>query len=141
MDRLLVPSPRPFSVSQALWTGLRILYGGYFIFAVILIAVKFGGQQPPVDQPKAQAFFDGLNASGFVNPLLSTFHVLGGLSLFLNRTAPLGVVLLAPAVAGIFFTHLLLTGDWPVGVVCAAIWVLLALRYRDAFTPLWSYRD
>jgi hypothetical protein len=67
-----------------------------------------------------------------------TFGV-GGLALILHRTAPLGLVLLAPSVGVIFLFHLMLTGSVVWGTEWALGLVLLAWHYRSAYTALWNY--
>ena len=51
------------------------------------------------------------------------------------------VVLLAPYVVVIFFSHLMLGGSAGWGTMHAALLALFAWQFRDAFRPLWSRRD
>ncbi|MBY6217579.1 hypothetical protein [Qipengyuania aquimaris] len=65
--------------------------------------------------------------------------ILGGLALAVKRTAPLGIIILAPFVAVIFFYHLLLGGSaaWATG--WAGGLLLLAWHHRSAFVPLVTF--
>ena len=63
----------------------------------------------------------------------------GGAALAVRRTAPLGLVLLAPSVVAIFFFDTFLAGAPLPGLLTAAIWGALALRHFAAFKGLWSY--
>jgi|SRR5580765_6592726 len=53
---------------------------------------------PEGTTPASSAFFAALHASGFMLPLLSLSFLIGGLLLLLDRTAPLGMILLAPPI-------------------------------------------
>lgn len=58
-----------------------------------------------------------------------------------NRTAPLGIVLLAPFIVVILFTHLMLNGNPPFGILLAVLLGLFAWQFRDAYQPMWNYRN
>ena len=128
--------------AEMAWTGLRWLYGLFFFTTGIAIAVYvlfgIGGPPPPPTLADA-AFQDALHRSGFIDPLLTVSFLVGGAALALRRTTPLGLVLLAPAVAVIACDDILLANAAPVGVAVAAIWGLLALRVFGGFRGLWSY--
>lgn len=115
------------------WAVLRVCFGLFFIVTALLVTIQYGGEQPPAAQPRAQAFYDGLNASGFINPLLIIIHIAGGGLLLVRRTAPLGLALLTPSVTVILMTHLVLTGAWAIAVATAAIWAALVWRFREPF--------
>ena len=87
-----------------LWRIARWLYGGYFIYTAVMIgrALWIGGKGVQQPTPEAKAFYDALYATGFLYPLMGITFGIGGLALLLHRTAPLGLVLLAPSVAVIF---------------------------------------
>lgn len=121
--------------------GLRWLYGLFFLLngMWILVSLTTGlTGPPPQPTPAAAAFMDALGASGFMDPLLACCFLLGGGALLLDRTAPLGLVILAPAVAVIFLFHLLLSHQWPVGATVAAIYLALAWFYRARLRCLWT---
>jgi hypothetical protein len=90
--------------------------------------------------PQNAAFQGALMVTGFIVPILAvTYVVAGGLMLF-KRTAPLGIVLLAPFVLVILFTHLFLNGRPAWGIMHACFLLLFAWQFRSAFVPLWSYK-
>lgn len=128
-------------ITDWLWRIARWLYGGYFIYTAVMIGrtLLIGGKGVPQPTPEAKAFYDALHATGFLYPLMGITYGVGGLALLLNRTAPLGLVLLAPSVAVIFLFHLMLTGNVVWGTEWACALVLLAWHYRAAFTSLWNY--
>ncbi len=101
-----------------------------------------GQGNPFAGEPGPGADFqNALEASGFIVPVMLTCYVLGGAALLFSRTAPLGIVLLAPFVAVIFFYHILLGGSALWALFWAAGLLLLAWRYRDAFKALVSFSD
>ncbi len=128
--------------AEMAWTGLRWLYGLFFFTTGIAIAVyvlfRIGGPPPPPTAADA-AFQGALHRSGFIDPLLAVSFLVGGGALAPRRTTPLGLVLLAPAVAVIACDDILLANAAPVGLAVAAIWGLLALRVFAGFRGLWSY--
>lgn len=125
-------------------TGLRWLYGAFFVLTggYIVAHLLTGFAAPPVQPtPEAAAFMAALTRSGFMDALLAAAFLAGGLALFPRRTAPLGLALLAPAVAVVLLFHLTLSGTPAPGLITAAVWLVLAWRERDRFSALWSDAD
>ena len=129
------------TVTDWLWRIARWLYGGYFIYTAVVIGrtLWIGGKGVQQPTPEAKAFYEALHATGFLYPLMGITFGVGGLALILHRTAPLGLVLLAPSVGVIFLFHLMLTGSVVWGTEWALGLVLLAWHYRSAYTALWNY--
>lgn len=127
--------------SEAVVAIGRWIFGLFYATTGLAIAAfVLGGLGSPPTQPTpaAAAFASALSASGIIDPLLAASYLAGGLALLRRRTAPLGIVLLAPAVVVIFCFHLHLSGQWIWGSVNLLWLAALALHYRAAFTPLWS---
>jgi hypothetical protein len=125
--------------------GARWIFGLFYAavgVAILIFAILGSASQPPQPTPEAQAFMDALSSTGsFLNPLVAGTYIAGGLALVWQRTAPLGVALLAPPVAIIFWFHMNLSHQYYWGTL-NAVWLLaLAWAYRRAFVPLWSYHD
>lgn len=120
---------------------VRLLYGLFFASTGFVIAIfsTLGWPSPRQPTLAAQAFTDALDAARIINPLLSATYIGGGLSLLFDRTAPLGVVLLAPAIGTIFFFHLVLSGAVVWGTANALCLAILAWSYRDRLSGLWTY--
>lgn len=93
----------------------------------------------PPEPPLAEAITSAFTASGVVDPLIAATCLGGGLLLLARRTTPLGIIILAPLVTGIFLFHVFLTGGWVWGTIHFALLVVLAWLHRSAFKPLWSY--
>jgi hypothetical protein len=122
-------------------TGLRILYGLFFfttgLFIAAFVLFRIGGP-PPQLNAEAQAFTDALTRARIIDPLISISYLAGGAALLFRRTAPLGLVLLAPSVVVIVAFHLVLDSLWFVALILAAIYGLLAWESRKRFRPLWT---
>lgn len=129
--------------SMRIWLILRIIYGAFFVATGLGVLASILGFGSAPEQPtKAAAdFMQALTHAQFIDPLLALSFVAGGGLMICNRTAPAGLVLLAPSVAVILFFHLVLSGQYFWGSFVAAYYVLLAWHYRQAFVPLWSYRQ
>jgi len=125
---------------QILLKAGRWIFGGFYAAVGVWIALSLLGSAspPPQPTPAAAAFAAALTASGFVDPLLAFDYVVGGLALFARRSAPLGIVLLAPAVVVIFLFHINLSGQWLWGTVNLIWLAALAWGFRAAFSSLWN---
>ena len=59
-------------------------------------------------------------------------QVLGGVLLLVNRFVVLALVLLGPVIVNIIFFHALMDpGGLPLAVVVVALWIILAVRYKQ----------
>jgi hypothetical protein len=124
------------------WAWARAIYGLFFAAtgAWILVSVTTRLLPAPAQLTRdAAAFMQALADARFIDPLLALSFILGGGLLLCYRTAPAGLVMLAPSLAIILFFHLFLTGQYLWGAFVAAWFLLLAWYYRRAFVDLWSY--
>lgn len=124
-------------------TGIRWVYSLFYIsmgFLALLVLTGLSSMPNIGISPQNAAFQEALKATGFIMPILSVTYIgAGGLMLY-RRTAPLGIVLLAPFVLVILCTHLFLNGRPAWGVMHACLLLLFAWEFRSAFVPLWSYK-
>jgi hypothetical protein len=120
------------------WIGFRVLFGLFFIYATVMVLVKYGGQQPPETLPAASAFTTALDATGFFNPLLMISYGVAGLCLLTRRFAPLGLLILAPSIVGIACFHLFLTHSWIWALIWIVWYLILVWHYRRTFMRLWA---
>jgi hypothetical protein len=72
--------------------------------------------------------------------LLALTFLAGASALLFERTAPLGIALLAPPMVIIFFFHIFLTGMVLWGGAWAGILAVLAWGHRNAFKALVTFR-
>ena len=121
---------------------VRWIYAAFFFLigaqallasAGILPASEFPGS------PETKAFTNAIFATGFIGPIMSVTYVASGILMLFNRTAPLGIVLLAPFIVVILFTHLMLNGNPPFGILLAALLGIFAWQFREAYQPMWNY--
>lgn len=121
---------------------VRWLFGGFYTFigaSWLFHQITGRPWATPPEPPQAEALTDALTASGLVDPLIASVCLLGGLLLLRRRTAPLGVVVLAPLVISIFLFHRVLTGSVLWGSLHLAVWLLLVWLHRAAFRPLYTH--
>ncbi|MBS0383171.1 MAG: hypothetical protein JSR56_12140 [Proteobacteria bacterium] len=124
------------------WRILRYLYAAYYLFVGVYLALSLAGVIAP-PHPKvsaASAAFQGaLGKTGFMFPLLAFTYMASACALCFHRTAPLGLVLLAPVAIIIFFTDTLLDTAWLFGTLNLVVLAALAWHFRSAYRPLFSY--
>ncbi len=124
------------------WRVLRYLYAAYYLIVGVYVALSLAGLIP-APQPKVSAasaaFQEALARTGFMLPVLAFTYVVAACALFVERTAPLGMVLLAPVAVIILLTDTLLDTAWIAGYLNAAILAALAWHVRPAFRSLWAY--
>lgn len=111
------------------WTALGVLFGLFFIYASIVVMVKFGGQQPPETVAAAGHFTEALNATGFMNPILIASFLVAGVALLFDRTAPIGLIILAPSILVIACFHWFLSGNTVWGTIWPVWFLALVWRY------------
>lgn len=118
--------------------GLRWVAGLFYAF-VAFNAMFHLTPMPEGRTPESSAFFAALHASGFMLPLLGLCFLIGGLLLLLDRTAPLGLIFLAPPIVVIpLYNALLERQPFTSGPFVVAIELFLAWYYWKRFEPLWN---
>ena len=123
------------------WRILRYLFAAYYLLVGVYLALSLAGIVSP-PHPKVSAasaaFQAALGKTGFMFPLLAFTYIASACALFFHRTAPLGLVLLAPVAVIIFFTDTLLDTAWLFGTLNAVVLAALARHFRSAYRPLFS---
>lgn len=119
----------------------RILFGLCLIGLTLTVLIQFGGDHPPEEVEAARDFTGALNRSGFMNPLLIVSLLTGGVALLFDRSAPIGLILVAPAITVIGLFHFVLTSNYVWGSIWPIWWAALAWHYRAAFARLWARAD
>ena len=128
---------RILMITRWLYSAFFLLIGAQALLASagILQASEFPGS------PETKAFTNAIFATGFIGPIMSVTYVASGILMLFNRTAPLGIVLLTPFVVVILFTHLMLNGSPVFGILLASLLGLFAWQFREAYQPMWNYRN
>ena len=125
-------------------TTIRWMYASFFFLIGVHSLLMVSGMLPASEfpgSPETKAFTDAIFATGFIGPIMSVTYIGAGILMLFNRTAPLGIVLLAPFVVVILFTHLMLNGEPAFGILLAALLGLFAWQFRDAYHLLWNYQN
>jgi hypothetical protein len=123
------------------WMLSRILFGLFFIYAAVMVIIVFGGTNPPETVDAASDFARALDRTGFMNPLIIGSMLVAGSSLLLRRTAPLGLIILAPSIVVIACFHWFLTGKYLWGTIWPLWYGLLVWHFRQVFARLWAPSD
>ena len=114
---------------------VRVLMGLLFLFASISVLFNLIAQ--PELTGKTKIFMDGMNASGYLLPLIKITELLCGIAFVSGYFVPLATVVIAPIVVNIFLFHAFVdTQGLPVGIVLVLANIFLAYGYRDKFKPL-----
>jgi hypothetical protein len=73
--------------------------------------------------------------------VVSAIELAGGLLLLVNRYVPLGLVLLGPVIVNILLFHLLLFSmGFPIAIVVAILWGIVAFRNWQHFSGIFVQR-
>jgi hypothetical protein len=124
-------------IQRYLWTSARFVLAAWY-FGVGVLGFILNDRAK--DIAKATTDLERVMAqSGFLNPLLCLCCTVGGGALFLRRTSPLGLVLLAPLVLIIFCFHVTITKDYWWGTLNLAMLLALIWHFREGLKPLWRY--
>jgi len=109
----------------------RILLGLVF-FGAGLFGIITRFKFPPNLPANLLTFVQGMTASVYFLPLLKTTELVCGILLLVGRFVPLALVVLAPIIINIFFTHLFLEPSGiPMTVVLGALEIYLAFFSPD----------
>jgi len=112
----------------------RVLLGLVF-FGSGLFGIISHFKFPPNLPPNLLTFVQGLTASVYFLPLLKTTELLCGLLLLVGWFVPLALVVLAPIIINIFFTHLFLEPSGvPMAVIIGALEIYLAF-FSPTYNP------
>src|SRR5260221_10740138 len=88
----------------------------------------------------AGQFMGALYASHYLWVIFS-FQLVAGVLLLVNRYVPLAVAVLAPVIVNILVFHALMApGGLPLALFVAALWAVLFVDVRPAFTGLFQSR-
>ncbi|MEP6903594.1 MAG: DoxX family protein [Actinomycetota bacterium] len=114
---------------------VRVLMGLLFLFGSIVYFLKLYPQ--PELSGNTKIFMDGVNAAGYLMPLIKITELLCGIAFVAGRFVPLATVVIAPIIVNIFLFHAFvdLTG-LPVGIFLVLANSFLAYANWDKFKPL-----
>lgn len=114
---------------------VRVLMGLLFLFASITVLFNLFPQ--PELTGKVKTFMEGVNATGYLLPLIKITELLCGIAFVIGRFVPLATVVIAPIIVNIFFFHVFVdTSGLPVAIFLVLANIFLAYANWDKFKPL-----
>ena len=114
---------------------VRVLMGLLFLFASIVVLFKLVPQ--PEQTGNVKIFMEGVNASGYLMPLIKITELLCGIAFVAGRFVPFATVVIAPIIVNIFFFHAFVdTSGLPVAVFLVLANIFLAYANWDKFKPI-----
>jgi hypothetical protein len=130
-------------MTSSLSTVVDWLRRGYAVWFLVSAFINFshgisGKPEFPPVLPQGQAFLDAMSATKFLWQVLGIAYFVGGVALLFQRTAPLGIVILAGPVIVILLFHLMLSGMPVYGLVFSAGFAIVAASQWRRLTLLWS---
>ncbi|MBS1797924.1 MAG: DoxX family protein [Acidobacteria bacterium] len=117
---------------------VRVLMGLLFIFASVV--VLFNLVPPPPEQPeRVRIFMEGVNATGYLLPLIKITELVCGIAFVSGRFVALASVVIAPVIVNIFLFHLLVDrSGLPVAVFLVLANLFVAYANREKYVPLFA---
>jgi len=120
-------------------TVSRILLGLVFFAAGLSGFLLIS--HPPAPPPELAGEFQDVFFRSYWVLFVDGVEFIAGVLLLSNRYVPLALTLLAAIIANIIVFHLTMQPmGLPIAAIVAALWVILATRYRSSFAPLFVQR-
>jgi uncharacterized membrane protein YphA (DoxX/SURF4 family) len=114
---------------------IRILFGTLLVFASISYFFKLF--PVPVLEGQMKIFTDGIDASGYLMPLVKGIELICGILLIFDRFVTLATIIILPIVVNVLAVHIFLAPEGlPVAMFMAVANLLLVLRNRDRYKEL-----
>lgn len=118
---------------------IRILLGALFIFGSV--AYFFNLFPEPELTGDMKTFNDGLNASGYLMPLVKAIELVCGVAFILGCFVPLATIVIFPIAVNIFGVHVFLALDGlPVAIFVLLANLFLAYRYKKHYEELMTIK-
>ena len=118
---------------------VRTLMGLLFLFASIVVLFKLVPQ--PELTGNVKVFMDGVNASGYLMPLIKITELLCGIAFVTGRFVPLAAIVIAPITVNIFLFHAFLDpAGLPVAIFLLLGNLFLAYTYRKNYESVLAAR-
>ena len=130
------------SIASYLPTVARIFLGLLFVVMGLNGFLHFL-PMPTTGMPAGLiAFQHGLEASGYMVPLIFGTQVIAGVLLLANRFVPLALAVLSPVIVNIVFFHAFLQpAGLPMAILVVLIELYLVSVHRDAFRGVLAARS
>ncbi len=120
-------------------TIARYLMGIIFLVFGLNMFLHFIPQGPMPTGPLGE-FTGALFVSHYIF-VVGIFQVVPAILLLANRYVPLALALLAPVIVNILSTHIFMApAGLPLAAVVTLLWILVFVRVRSSFEPLFEPR-
>jgi len=114
---------------------IRVLMGLLFLFASLTFFLNL--IPPPELTGATKTFMEGLDAVGYLLPLVKAIELLCAIAFITGRYIPLAVVLISPIIVNIFLFHTLIDqAGFAVGLFLVLANGFLAYAYWNKFRPI-----
>ncbi len=118
-------------------TVVRILLGLLFVFSSV--AYFFQLFPMPEFTGDMQTFNEGLDASGYLMPLVKGIELLCGIAFIIGRFVPLAILLIFPIVVNILGVHIFLAPEGlPIAIFILLATSFLAYVHRNTYQGILS---
>jgi uncharacterized membrane protein YphA (DoxX/SURF4 family) len=118
---------------------VRILLGALFIFGSASYFLNLFPEPELTGDMKI--FNDGLNASGYLMPLVKAIELVCGVAFILGRFVPLATVVIFPIAVNILGVHIFLAPQGlPVAIFVILANLYLAYRYKNHYEELMTIK-
>lgn len=118
---------------------VRTLIGLLFLFASVTFFLTSVPQ--PEFAGRMKLFTDGINASGYLMPLVKTIELLCGIAFVSGRFVTLAIVLIAPIAVNILLVNVFLAPEGlPIVTPLFLGLLFLAYYYRENYKPLFAVK-
>lgn len=114
---------------------VRVLMGLLYLFASIVVLFKIAPQ--PELTGTTKTFMDGINASGYLLPLIKITELICGISFVTGYFVPLATIVIAPITLNILLFHIFVdTAGLPVAVFLLLANLFVAFANIEKYQPL-----
>ena len=121
--------------------GLLVLLALPFLIFGLHWIFHFSFLPEPEHNDAGGAFLGALAKTGYMFPVIKVIELGTGVLLLAGLLVPLALVLLAPVLVNIVLYHVYLDSQGIVmGLILAALWVIVAMNYRKQFAGLLTFK-
>lgn len=114
---------------------VRVLMGLLYLFASIVVLFKIAPQ--PELTGTTKIFMDGVNASGYLLPLIKITELICGISFVTGYFVPLATIVIAPITLNILLFHIFVdTAGLPVAIFLLLANLFVAFANIEKYQPI-----
>lgn len=120
---------------KTITTIISVLFGALLVF--VSIVYFFELFPAPELEGKMKIFTEGIDASGYLMPLVKGIELVCGILFIVNRYVPLATIIILPIVINVLALHIFLAPDGlPVALFMVVVNLILILHNRNYYKSL-----